>query len=207
VMTTPSLGGHTLKHRSYALLSAIVFTLACGISAAAEAQPAPATATYGERSASAPKELAAFSFLVGKWEGMAKNEHPDGTPAEVPVTWIGRYVLDGTAIADEFHSSTPDGSPYLGITLRQYDASKKAWIVEYLDVSGSFLRTQVSATSGSVTVDGKNVVVITEAPDTWIRETYRVESHDHFTYGMELSNDRGRTWSVSPLEIALSRTE
>jgi hypothetical protein len=37
-----------------------------------------------------------------------------------------------TAIADEFHASTPDGRPYLGMSLRQYDAARKAWIVEYL---------------------------------------------------------------------------
>ena len=54
------------------------------------------------------------------------------------VTWIGRYILNGTAIADEFHSLTPDGSPYLGISLRQYDADRETWIIEYLNVSNFF---------------------------------------------------------------------
>jgi hypothetical protein len=121
------------------------------------------------------------------------------------VSWIGRYILDGTAIADEFHSSASDGSPYLGISLRQYDVSKKAWIVEYLNVSNSFLRRQVSATSGSVSVDGKAVVVVSESPDTWSRETYRVESDDNFTYSIDLSNDDGRSWNVGQIEMKLSR--
>jgi hypothetical protein len=44
-----------------------------------------------------------------------------------------RYILDGTTIADELHSVTPDESPYLGISLRQYGASRQTWIVEYLN--------------------------------------------------------------------------
>jgi hypothetical protein len=91
-------------------------------------------------------------------------------------------------------------------SLRRYDGAKK-WIAEYLNVSNSFLRKQANATSGSVTVDGKTVVVISEAPDTWIRETYCVESHDHFTYGMDLSNDGGCSWSTRQIEISFSRKE
>jgi hypothetical protein len=169
----------------------------------AQAQPPAAITTYGERSADAPKELEAFAFLVGKWES-GKVRTPDGKVVEW--TWIGRYVLDGMAIADEIHASTPDG-PYLGITLRQYDGVKNAWIVEFLNVSMSFLRRQVSPTSGSVTVDGNTVVVVSEAPDTWSRETYLVESQDRFTYSLDLSNDAGRTWNVGQIEISLTRKE
>jgi hypothetical protein len=35
------------------------------------------------------------------------------------VSWIGRYILEGTAIADELHSAYPDGRPFLGISFRQ----------------------------------------------------------------------------------------
>lgn len=79
--------------------------------------------------------------------------------------------------------------------------------MEYLNVSNSFLRKQVSATSGSVAVDGKTVVVSSKAPDTWSRETYRVESQDHFTYSIDLSNDGGRSWNVGQIEMSLSRKE
>ncbi len=167
----------------------------------------PAVTTYGEKSADAPKELDAFSFLVGKWEGVGKAKLANGKSAEFAVSWIGRYVLGGKAIADEFHSSMPDGSPYLGISFRQYDGTKKAWTIEYLNVTSSFLRTQVSATSGAVSVDDKAVVVIAEAPDMWSRETYRVESHDHFTYSIDLSNDGGRSWNVGQIEMSFSRKE
>ena len=71
----------------------------------------PAVTTYGERNAHAPDGLSAFAFLVGKWEGMGKVRLADGKSAEFAVFWIGRYVLDGMAIADEFHLLAPDGSP------------------------------------------------------------------------------------------------
>jgi hypothetical protein len=175
----------------------------------AEAQSAaPAITTYGQRNADAPRELDAFSFLIGKWEGGGKTKTADGNIVEFGgVTWIGRYVLDGMVIADEGHAAAPDGSPFFGISFRQYDTIKKAWVVEYLNVSNSFLRRQVNARSGSVTVDGKTVVVIAEAPDMWGRETYRVDSHDHFTYRLDLSTDGGRTWNVGQIEMNFSRKE
>ena len=172
--------------------------------------PGPAVTTYGERGADAPRELDAFSFLIGKWEGGGKTTTPDGKVVEFGgVTWIGRYVLDGTIIADEFHATeTPDGNPYIGISFRRYDAAKKAWTVEYLNVSHSFLRKQVNASSGSVKVDGKAVVVVSEAPDNnWSREIYCVESHERFTYSIELSNDGGRSWNEAQIEMRFSRTE
>ena len=126
---------------------------------------------------------------------------PDGMVVEIPVRRrIGRHVLDGTAIADEFHSVAPDGSPYLGISLRQYDASRKCWILEYLNVSNSFIRRQVNAESGSVSVTGQTVTVISESPDTSSREHYRVADKDNFVYTIELSNDGGKTWAESQME-------
>lgn len=63
--------------------------------------------TYGERNADAPNELAVFSFLVGKWQGTGRVRLENGAFAEFPVSWIGRYILDGTVIADEMHSLAP----------------------------------------------------------------------------------------------------
>jgi len=83
----------------------------------------PSKTIYGERTARAPRELDVFAFLIGTWEGRGKTRLPDGKVAEYPVAWIGRYILDGTAIADEAHAPYPDGRPSLGITFRQYDQS------------------------------------------------------------------------------------
>lgn len=198
-----------LAKHSWVVISATVCTFACGMSDVTEAQPAvPAITTYGQRNADAPPELDAFSFLIGKWEGGGKTKTADGKIAEFGgVTWIGRYILDGMAIADEGHAAGPDGSPYLGISFRYYDAPKKAWIVEFLNVTNSFLRRQVNPTSGSVTVDGNSVVVIGKDADMWGRETYRVDSHDHWSYSIDLSSDGGRTWNVGQIEMSFTRKE
>lgn len=198
-----------MKNQSWALIGVTVVALAWGVSDVAKAQPAASViTTYGQRSADAPRELDAFAFLIGTWEGGGKAKTPDGKIVDFgKVTWIGRYILDGMVIADEGHASAPDGSPAFGISFRSYDTIKKAWVVEFLNVSNNFLRRQVNATSGSVTVEGNTVVVIGEAPDMWGREVYRLDSHDRWTYRLDLSSDGGRTWNEGQVEMSFSRKE
>jgi hypothetical protein len=162
--------------------------------------------TYGERDPHAPEELETFAFLIGKWDGQGKTALQGGTVAEFPVTWIGRYVLDGTAIADEMHAPAPDGSPYLGISLRQYDTNRRTWIIEYLNVTNSFLRRQVNADSGSVNVSGRTVTVSSESPEVTIREHYHVADRDTFVYRLDVSSDGGKTWNKGQIEITLRRS-
>jgi Protein of unknown function (DUF1579) len=200
--------GNALRKPPAALLSALTFAFSCAVIGMSVA-PAdtPTVSTFGEKGINAPKELEAFSFLIGKWEGTGSTKLPDGKSAQFAATWIGRYILDGTAIADEFHSSAPDGSPYLGISFRQYDGTKKTWVVEYVNVSSSFLRKQVNGNSGSVSVDDRTVVVTSKGSDAWSREVYKVESHDRFSYRIDLSTDGGHTWKVGQIEMQFSRAQ
>jgi hypothetical protein len=161
----------------------------------------------GERNPDSPSELDAFSFLIGKWQGTGRARLDAGKFADFNVSWIGRYILDGTAIADELHSLAPDGSPYLGISLRQYDAKRKIWIIEYLNVSNSFLRKQVNAGSGSVTVNGQTVTVTCGAPDSMSREHYRVIDRDHWIYILDASSDGGTNWNEGQVEMTFHRSE
>jgi hypothetical protein len=87
-----------------------------------------------------------------------------------------------------------------------YDASRKTWIVEHLNVSESFLRKQVNGGSGSVEVDGRNVTVISKSPGTSVREHYLVADHD-FVYRMDLSTDGGRSWNEGQVEMTFRRLE
>jgi hypothetical protein len=167
----------------------------------------PSITTYGENSPDSPQELSVFSFLIGKWEGKGRTKLENEKFAEYDVTWIGRYILDGTAIADELHGPNPDGSPYLGISLRQYDAQRKIWIIEYLNVSHSFLRRQVNRESGSVRVSGRNVTVTSESPGTVVREHYQVENDDTFVYRLDVSNDGGKSWNEGQLEMTFRRSK
>jgi hypothetical protein len=166
----------------------------------------PSKTTYGERSSYAPQELDVFAFLIGKWEGYGKTTMQDGKVAQFPVTWIGRYILDGTAIADEMHAAAPDGSPYLGISLRQYDVNRRTWIIEYLNVTHSFLRRQVNSDSGSVDVIGRTVTVSSESPEASIREHYHVADRDNVVYRLDVSNDVGKTWNKGQIEMTFRRS-
>jgi Protein of unknown function (DUF1579) len=190
-----------------ALITGLLVIVTCRAARLGAQVNAKQITSYGEINPNSPNELQVFSFIIGKWQGTAKVKLDGGKFAQVPVSWIGRYVLDGTAIEDEFHSTAPGGSPYLGISLRQYDTKRKTWIIEYLNVSNSFLRRQVNGDSGSVTVEGPIVTVISGTPDSMSRERYRVVDHDNFVYTLDASKDGGKNWNEGQIEIPLRRTE
>lgn len=167
-----------------------------------------AITTYGSRHDSAPAELDVFSFLIGKWEGSGRTRLADGTVAEYDgLTWIGRYILDGMAIADELHTPQPDGSPGMGITFRYFDPENEYWIVEFLNVSYSFIRRQVNSESGSVETDGATVIVVSESDLSISREYYRVLGRDRFVYSIDLSSDGGETWNRGSIEFTMTRAD
>jgi Protein of unknown function (DUF1579) len=166
----------------------------------------PSKTIYGERSPRAPRELDVFAFLIGKWDGTGRTRLPDGKVAEYPVAWVGRYILDGTAIADEAHGPYPDGTPFLGITFRQYDQSRKTWVIEFLNVSESFLRRQVHHGTGSVAVSGHTVTVTSESPGVVVREHYVVPDADNWVYRLDSSNDGGRSWNEGAIEFTFRRS-
>jgi hypothetical protein len=174
----------------------------------AMAQQGPAITTYGDRHEAAPDELDLFSFLIGKWEGSGKTRLADGTMVEYDgLTWIGRYVLDGMAIIDELHAPLPDGNRGLGITLRYFDSQRDGWLIEFLNVTNSFIRRQVNAQAGAVEKDGSTVVVISVSDESISREYYRVIDDDSFVYSIDLSNDRGETWNRGSIEFTMNRVE
>jgi hypothetical protein len=190
----------------YAAVAVCVLTMLGAVRAEAQQMDASKT-TYGERNPNAPKELGVFSFLIGKWQGTGKTSLPDGKVAEFGgLSWIGRYVLEGTAIAVEMHAAYPDGRPALGFTFLQYDARGKTWVVEFLNVSDSFLRKQVNGGSGAVHVDGRTVTVVSEGP-TAIREHYLVVDQNDFIYRLDLSTDNGRSWNEGQIEMTFRRLE
>jgi hypothetical protein len=167
----------------------------------------PSKTICGERSSRAARELDVFAFLIGKWDGRGRTRLPDGKVAEYPVAWVGRYILDGTAIADEVRAPYPDGTPSLGITFRQYDQSRKTWVIEFLNVSESFLRRQVHHGTGSVAVSGRTVTITSESPGIVVREHYVVPDPDNWVYRLDSSNDGGRSWNEGAIEFTFRRSK
>ena len=163
---------------------------------------------YGVRNSAAPVELDAFSFLVGKWKGIAKVRLENGGYAEDDVIWIGRYVLDGMAIADEGYSVAPDGAMKLeGYSIRYFDPRNRSWTIEFVNVARSFVRRQVTPRAGSVQVDEASVVINAEDDTTIGREYYSVSGNDSFVYRIDLSRDGGKSWDTGSYEMTMTRVE
>ncbi|HEU4693431.1 MAG TPA: hypothetical protein VFS23_33945 [Vicinamibacterales bacterium] len=195
------------------VLAVLMLVVATGARAQETAVAAdPAANPYGVRSVNAPPELDAFAFFIGKWEGVGKTRLPDGKVVEYPITWIGRYILDGTAIADEGHGTDRDGTRVVGISFRQYDRSRKGWVIEFLAEPNSQFFRQVRPGFGSVTVNGRNVTVInggrSEAPSWGIIEHYQpAPDNDSWVYRLDESNDGGTSWNEGRTEIILRRSK
>ncbi len=203
------LGGLLRRRRMAALSAGAVVLVMAGTAHAQEVRPVndPSKTTYGEKDPRAPRELDIFAFLIGRWEGTGRTKLPDGKVAEYPVTWVGRYILDGMVIADEVHAPSPDGSPALGITFRQYDPTRAAWIIEFLNVSQSFLRRQVRPGTGSVAVNGRHVTIHGEGQGMSIREHYVVRDDANWAYSIDISSDGGKTWDNGTSEFTFRRVD
>jgi hypothetical protein len=190
----------------------LLLVVVIGVHAQDTARPRDSAGnTYGLRSMNASPELNAFAFFIGKWEGVGKTRLPDGKIVEYPITWIWRYILDGTAIADEGHWTPPDGTRGVGISFRQYDSSRKAWVIEFLAEPNSQFFPQVRPGAGSVTVNGRNVMVVSEPPsgsEKRVREHYEpAPNNDTWVYRLDESNDSGKSWNEGRTEYTLRRSK
>ena len=120
---------------------------------------------------------------------------------------IGRYILDGTAVADEVHGTARDGSHAVALTVRQFDGATKTWGIELLGLPDSRFFRQVHRGTGSVTVSGRNVTVISEGAFGRIREHYLVADDDTWVYRLDESRDGGKSWNEGRTEYTMRRSK
>lgn len=173
-----------------------------------EAPADPSLTTYGSLNPAAPAELKLFAFLVGKWTGVAKTRDAAGASVEYRLVWIGRYVLDGMAIADEGSSPDFGNGAVQGISFRYYDTGRKGWTIEFLNFGQSFIRRQVNAAVGSVTQDGTLITISMGGANGAVgRELYNVVDANNFTYSLEMSQDGGKTWNERVVWMEMKRAE
>lgn len=156
------------------------------------------THDFGKRNSKAPAALAQFEFLIGRWRCEAKIKLADGQWQTFQATWLGRYILDGYAIADEYRMTGSSGEMIvLGLNFRAYDATRQTWNIKWLNaVSGSW--TDLGPEElGGVRFDGKSIIYVFKeevAGHAYTRATYTNISDRHFTWRGEKSAD-GKTWS------------
>ena len=153
----------------------------------------------------APEELSQFAFVIGKWKGEGKVMTKDGTMAAYQTTWVGRYILDGYAIANEskIHDKNA-GWEALWTTFFIYDKTRGQWIIEALNTLDSTFNVQVSGSSGGVQLGGSSITVASQQPGYMIREHYLNMSEQHYTFSSDVSTDNGKTWinEVDVIEIS-----
>jgi hypothetical protein len=150
-----------------------------------------------KRNRHAPAELSRFEFLIGSWRFKARVKVADGSQQTFEGTWVGRYILDGYAIADEYRMTGGTGEVVvLGMNFRTYDAAKRAWNIRWLNGLTGTWANLVSEELGGVTFGERSVTYAFREPTgdhAYTRATYTSLAKDHFTWRGEQSAD-GKSW-------------
>jgi hypothetical protein len=149
----------------------------------------------------APAELARFGFLVGRFRFEARVKLPDGQSHSFQGTWIGRYILDGYVIADEYRMTDASGKLLvLGLNLRAYDAGKQTWNIKWLNALTGTWTDLTPSELGGVTYDGSSITYAfkdlapIDAQHVYTRATYTSTSKTNFNWKGENSID-GKVWT------------
>lgn len=153
---------------------------------------------FGQVNPNSPAALSRFAFLIGRWRCDAKLKLADGEWQTFQATWIGRFILDGYAIEDEYRMKGPSGELIvLGLNIRTYDAAKQVWNIKWLNaLTGSW--TDLAAQDlGGVRFDGQSITYAFKEPvaaHAFTRATFTNISKTHFTWRGEKSDD-AKAWS------------
>jgi hypothetical protein len=153
---------------------------------------------FGKINPNAPAALSRFAFLIGSWRGDANVKLPNGQWQSLQATWLGRFILDGYAIADEYRMTDSSGELIvLGMNLRAYDAARQTWNIKWLNALSGTWTNLGPEELGGVTFDGQSIIYAFREPmaaHMYTRATYTDISDKHFTWRGESSGD-GKTWS------------
>jgi hypothetical protein len=159
----------------------------------------PDAREYGAPNPNAPPELAQFAFLIGEWRCDVRVQGIDGTWQPYEATWIGRYILDGRVIADEYRMWNEARELVVhGMNFRTYDADKKAWIMRWLHATGAFWLELGPEALGGVCVGADTITfkyIDVAAPGAIDRVTFSNIEESRFSWMAERSHDQGRTWT------------
>lgn len=151
---------------------------------------------FGRVNPKAP--LSQFAFLIRSWRCEAKVKMGDGEWQTFQATWLGRFILDGYAIADEYRMTNSSGEVIvLGMNFRSYDAANEMWNMKWLNaLEGTWTQLGAEELRG-VRFDGQSIIYMFQEPiasHAYTRATYTNISPIHFTWRGEASSD-AKTWS------------
>ena len=134
---------------------------------------------FGKLNPNAPSALSRFAFLIGRWRCEAKVKLANGVSQTFPATWVGRYILDGYAIADEYRMTGSSGELIvLGLNFRVYDATKQIWKIKWLNALDGMWWDLGPEELGGVRFDGQSVTYSFREPAgarAYQRVTYTID--------------------------------
>jgi hypothetical protein len=147
----------------------------------------------------ATAELSRFAFLIGRWKFDAKLKLADGEWQTFHGTWLGHYILDGYAIADEYRMIGSSGELIVfGTNFRVYDSAKQVWNIKWLNALEGTWTDLTSEQFGGARFDGQSVTYAFKAERgahwPFARATYTNISKTHFTWRGEKSEE-AKTWT------------
>ena len=159
---------------------------------------------FGKPNPNAPAALSQFAFLIGRWRCDATITLANGESQKYEAAWIGRYILDGYVIADEYGMAIPAGETIvLGMNFRAYDSARQQWNIKWLNALTGTWTDLGTEELGGVRLDGQSIVYAFKEPQashaythaTYTRATYTNISASHFTWRGEKSDD-GKAWTA-----------
>jgi hypothetical protein len=157
---------------------------------------------FGKLSPHAPPELAAFAFLIGSWQCNARIKSGSGDWQRFEAQWLGRFILDGHAIADEYRMTSLSGELIvLGMNVRTFDAATQTWTIKWLNALTGTWTDLVYTDLGGVQINhsngsGSSITYAFKEPTSthpYTRATYTTHSPTHFTWKGDQSTD-AHTW-------------
>lgn len=153
---------------------------------------------FGKLNPNAPAALSQFEFLIGKWRCEARIKLPNGTWQTLQATWLGRFILDGYAIADEYRMTGTSGELMVfGLNVRAYDATKQIWNIKWLNALAGTWTDLGPEELGGVQFQGQSIIYAFKEPvaaHAYTRVVYTNISETHFTWRGEKSDDR-KAWT------------
>jgi hypothetical protein len=153
---------------------------------------------FGKLSPNAPPELAAFAFLIGSWQCNARIKTSNGDWQRFEAQWLGRFILDGHAIADEYRMTSFSGELIvLGLNVRSFDVTTHAWNIRWLNALTGAWTDLVSPQLGGVHIADNSITYAFSEPTAihpYTRATYTTHSPTRFTWKGDQSAD-AKTWT------------
>jgi hypothetical protein len=133
---------------------------------------------FGKVNPNAPAALSRFAFLIGQWRCEARVRLANGEWQTLQGTWVGRFILDGYAIADEYRMTDSSGELIgLGMNLRTYDAAKQTWNMKWLNALAGTWVDLVQEELGGVSFDGRSIIYAFREPVA--AHAYTRHLHEH----------------------------